>query len=72
MPQPVSIKLTGAAHISSHATVTTLSGNNTQETNSITDPNRIVPVAGNIANAAAAFTHTVPKYAIQVIDIDLK
>jgi alpha-L-arabinofuranosidase len=72
MPQRIAIKLTGAAHIRSQATVTTLRGNTTQETNSITDPNRIVPVAGNIANAAATFTHTVPKYAIQVIDIDLK
>jgi alpha-L-arabinofuranosidase len=68
LPRPVSIKLTGAAHIRSHATVTTLSGNNTHETNSIIDPNRIVPAAGNIANAAANFTQTVPKYAIQVID----
>jgi alpha-L-arabinofuranosidase len=71
MPQPIAIKLAGAAHIRSHATVTTLSGNTTQETNSITDPNRIVPAVDNIANAAATFTQTVPKYAIQVIDIDM-
>ena len=49
LPQRVAIKLSGAAHIRSQATVTTLRGNTTQETNSITDPNRIVPVAGNIA-----------------------
>ena len=71
MPQSIAIKLTGAVHIRSHATVITLSGNTTQETNSLTDPNRIVPAVGNIANAAATFTHIVPKYAIQVIDIDL-
>jgi alpha-N-arabinofuranosidase len=71
MPQSVEIKLTGAIHVHSKATVTTLSGKTTQETNSITEPTRIVPVVSSIANAGATFTHTVPRYSIQVLDIDL-
>jgi alpha-N-arabinofuranosidase len=70
-PQPVKIDLTGATHVHSKATVTTLSGRTTQETNSITDPTRIVPVVTSIGNAAATFTHTVPAFAIQVVDLDL-
>jgi alpha-N-arabinofuranosidase len=70
-PQAVKIDLTGATHVHSKATVTTLSGKTTQETNSIADPTRIVPVVTNIANAAATFTHTVPANAIQVVDLDL-
>lgn len=71
MPLPVEIKLTGAAHVHNKATVTTLSGNTTLETNSISDPLHIVPVVSNVVNAGAGFTHTLPKYSIQVLDIDL-
>jgi alpha-N-arabinofuranosidase len=71
MPQSVEIKLTGATHVHSTATVTTLSGKTTQETNSITAPTRIVPVVSSIANVGATFTHTLARYSIQVLDIDL-
>jgi alpha-N-arabinofuranosidase len=71
MPQPIQIKLNGAAHVAGKATVTTLSGKTTQETNSITDPTRVAPVVSSIANAGAAFTYTLPRYSIQVLDLDL-
>jgi alpha-N-arabinofuranosidase len=71
MPQSVELKLTGAAHIHSKATLTTLSGKTTQETNSITEPTRIVPVVSSILNAGTTFTHTMPRYSIHVLDIDL-
>jgi alpha-N-arabinofuranosidase len=71
MPQPVEIKLAGAAHVRNKATVTTLSGKTTLETNSISDPLRVVPVVSNVVNAGASFTHTLPKYSIQALDIDL-
>jgi alpha-L-arabinofuranosidase len=69
--QSVVIKLTGAAHVHSKATVTTLSSKTTQDTNSITDPTRVVPVVSSIENVGATFTHALPKYSIQVLDIDL-
>jgi alpha-N-arabinofuranosidase len=72
MSQPVEIKLSGAAHVDSRAIVTTLSGKTTQETNSIIEPTRIVPVTSSIQNVSSAFTHSVPKYAIQVLDITLE
>jgi alpha-L-arabinofuranosidase len=71
MSQSVAISLNGATHVYSNANVTTLSGKTTQETNSITEPTRIVPVASSIANIGATFTHTLPKYSIQVLDVDL-
>ncbi len=70
-PQPIDIKINGAPTFTANAAVTTLSGKTTQDTNSITDPTRIVPVVSSIPNAAATFTHTVPTYSIQVLDIDL-
>ncbi len=70
-PQPVSLKLIGAPGVQTKATLTTLSGNTAQETNSITEPRRIVPAVSSISNASASFTHTLPRYSIQVIDIKL-
>jgi alpha-N-arabinofuranosidase len=70
-PQSVKIDLTGAKRVHPRATLTTLSGKSTQATNSITDPKRIVPVVTAIANAAANFTHPVPRYAIQILDLEV-
>lgn len=70
-PQEVKITLDGTAHVHATAKVVTLTGKTTEETNSITDPTRIVPQTSNITNAAKTFTHTVPRYAIQILDLDL-
>lgn len=70
-PQAVNIKLSGAKGVHSKAAVTTLSAPTMEATNSITDPKRIVPVVSSLNNAAATFTHTVPAYAIQILDLDL-
>ena len=69
--QTVEIKLVGATHVESKASVITLSGETTQETNSIAEPSRIVPVTTSITNAASTFNHRMPKYSVQVIEISL-
>ena len=69
-PQSVQIRITGAAHIRSAMTVTTLHGATTKDTNSISDPKRILPVVTHASGAGPTFRHTVPAYAIQVLDID--
>jgi alpha-N-arabinofuranosidase len=66
----VETAITGATP-SATATVYTLSGSTTAETNSITDPKRIVPVKSNI-KTSAKFSHTIPPYAIQVIVMQTK
>ena len=71
VPQSVEIKLSGASNVQHWPTVTTLSGETTQDTNSITEPTRIVPVVTIIENAGTTFLHTVPRYSIQVLDINL-
>jgi alpha-L-arabinofuranosidase len=69
-PQAVEAAITGATP-SSTATVYTLSGHTTAETNSITDPKRIVPVKSTI-KTGPTFTVTVPPYTIQVIVFSTK
>jgi alpha-N-arabinofuranosidase len=71
-PQAIELKLTGVPHVQSKAVLTTLSGKTTQETNSIAEPTRIVPVVTSVANAGVSFAHSLPAYAIQVLDLVLE
>lgn len=72
VPQPVDIKLTGAGSLASSAKVISLSAKTTQDTNSITDPKRIVPVETTFHGVKDSFTYTIPGYAIQVLEVKLK
>jgi alpha-N-arabinofuranosidase len=70
-PQDVEVAITGAGNVSSTATLVTLSGTNTAETNSISDPRRIIPVKSSI-KTGDKFTHTMPAYAVQIVAMDVK
>ncbi len=69
-PQPVQLALPGAQPKSS-AKLIRLSAPDTQTTNSIDDPNRLVPVESYVHNVGANFPLTLPAYSIQVLQIDL-
>ena len=68
--QPVDLQVNGA-RTSGEATVWTLGGNTRAETNSITDPKRIVPVKSTVS-AAATMHHTVPPLSIEVLVLPAK
>lgn len=70
--QPIEINLTGAASVGTIGTLVSLSGANLAETNSISAPRRIVPVKTPLRNTGAKFSHTMPAYAIQVIELPAK
>ena len=70
--QPVEIGLTGAASVEKTATLVSLSANNPAETNTISAPTRIVPVNTPLNNSGAKFSHSVPAYSIQVIELRAK
>jgi alpha-N-arabinofuranosidase len=71
-PQSVQIHLNGIAGVSKDAHVSTLTGSTPEETNTITNPERIVPVASVIHTAGTQFEHTVPGYSIEVIDLSIQ
>ncbi len=71
-PQPVSINLSGGGSIGREATLTTLAGSSTAETNTAANPTRIVPVRTPLKGTGATFSHTIPPYAIQVLEIPAK
>ncbi len=71
-PQPVNMTLKGLGSGTHTAQVETLRANTTWATNSITEPNRIVPVRSKLTVNGEKVEHTLPPYSIQVLEIDLK
>jgi alpha-N-arabinofuranosidase len=69
--QPVELALPGV-HVSASAKMIRLSAPDTQTTNSIDDPDRLVPVESTLPNVSSKFSVTLPAYSIQVLQIDLQ
>src|SRR3954469_787404 len=64
---PVEIATTGAASLASTATALTMSAADSQATNAIDTPERVVPVTSTVTGVKSGFTYTVPKHAIVVL-----
>ena len=71
-PEVLNVELTGAPNMSKTATLVTLRGNTLAETNSIADPQRIIPVKSSLKVAGPVFTHTVPPYSIQMLELSAR
>ncbi len=67
----VEIRLPGARRIGSTAKVETLAAA-PDETNSITDRTRVVPVATKRKGVAPVFTHTLPPHSVTVLRLEAK
>ena len=67
--QPVEIEIAGA-RLDETATLVTLSAHSTQATNSIDHPTEIVPVETTLHGVSSRIHHTLPPYAIQVIQLE--
>jgi alpha-N-arabinofuranosidase len=65
--QPLGITLSGAPNVKRSATLITLSGKSPDATNSITDPEAIVPVTHPIQIKGAQFEHRFAPYSINVL-----
>ncbi len=67
--QPLDLQLLGATEVAKSAKLVSLSAKTTAATNTIVNPTAIVPVEGTISNAAQRFSHSVPAYSIQVLEL---
>jgi alpha-L-arabinofuranosidase len=70
-PQPVEIDLQGAK-LADTGTLISLTAHGTQETNTIDNPKQIVPMETTIRGVGDHLQHTIPGYAIQVLQLDEK
>ena len=72
IPQPVTLKLSGAGKVAAGALVETLAGKDPAETNTISDPKHLVPVKSTLKESGGSFNHMLPPYSIQVIELSFK
>ena len=68
-PQPVRVEVSGLAAVESKGQAITLSASSPDDTNSITEPTKIVPVTTNVDGLGANFTRTFPPYSITVLEM---
>ncbi len=64
------INITGAANIAPEGTLVTLSSSKPDDTNTITEPTKIVPVTSKATGLGNTFTQTFAPYSINVLQID--
>ena len=69
IPQPVEIEFPGAK-LAPIGKLVSLSAHSTQATNSLSKPEEIVPVESVLNGVSSHLKHTLPGYAIQVIQVD--
>ena len=71
-PQPLNIVMSGATNVNRNGKLITLAAKTTAATNTILQPANIVPSVSTINNAASSFSHTVPAYSIQILELQAK
>jgi alpha-N-arabinofuranosidase len=68
-PQPVHVEISGLGAVEPKGQIITLSAKAPDDTNSITEPTKIVPVTMNVDGLGANFTHNFPPYSITVLEM---
>lgn len=71
-PQTVKIDIRGAAKVVSTGQQVVLKADKPEDTNSITEPEKIVPVASKATGFGKSFTRTFPAWSITVLQVETK
>ena len=71
-PQDVKIEVNGVKSISSRGTATVLKAANRNETNTLKDPQHVVPVTERVKGFGTSFTRTFPPCSITVLELQSK
>ncbi|HEV8283135.1 MAG TPA: alpha-L-arabinofuranosidase C-terminal domain-containing protein [Chitinophagaceae bacterium] len=67
--QPIQINLNGSAKISPNATLVVIKSNKPEDTNTISDPEKITPVTSKVKGVAPAFTRTLDPYSVSILQL---
>ncbi|TMI74293.1 MAG: alpha-N-arabinofuranosidase [Bacteroidetes bacterium] len=67
--QSITINLKGAAKVSPNATLIVVKGQKPEDTNSITDPEKIAPVTSTVNGIKPVFTRTLDPYSVNILQI---
>jgi len=71
-PQPVKIQISGAAAVEAEGTAIVLKADRPDDTNSIQEPARIIPVTKKVDGLGTEFTREFPPYSITVLELKAK
>jgi alpha-N-arabinofuranosidase len=69
-PQPVTLNLKGTAKLAADGTLIVLKGDKPEDTNTIDNPEKIVPVTSKLTGISKLFTHTFDPYSVNIIKIN--
>ena len=68
-PQPLRVEFSGLASVDAKGQAVTLSAGSPTDTNSITEPTKIVPVTSSVDGLGTSFTRTFPPYSLTVLQM---
>ncbi|MEO8405803.1 MAG: alpha-L-arabinofuranosidase C-terminal domain-containing protein, partial [Chitinophagaceae bacterium] len=70
--QNLKIDMLGNVKLAATATAITLKADHTEDTNSITEPNKIIPVTSGVKGIKKSFQQSFPAYSITVLQLQIK
>lgn len=70
--QKVKIDLQGAVKVTSQGTVTTIKADNMEDTNTITEPGKIVPYTTTLKGLGKRFEQSFPAYSVTILQLQIK
>jgi alpha-N-arabinofuranosidase len=71
-PQPLRVEFSGLASVDAKGQAITLSAASPTDTNSITEPTKIVPVTAAVDGLGTSFTRSLPPYSLTVLQMKAK
>nr|WP_294947873.1 alpha-L-arabinofuranosidase C-terminal domain-containing protein [uncultured Mucilaginibacter sp.] len=69
-PQQVDIGINGAGKLSPEGTIVVIKGDKPEDTNTISDPKKIVPVTSKVSGISKKFTRVFAPYSVSVLQIN--
>jgi alpha-N-arabinofuranosidase len=70
--QAVNVNINGAAKINAIGGVIEMKADHPEDTNSITEPEKIIPISSKLKGLGKKFTRNFPPYSITVLQIETK
>lgn len=70
--QPVEINLSGVGTVLPNAALVVIKGARPEDTNTISEPEKIVPVASKIKGVAKVFTRTLDPYSVSILQLQTR
>jgi len=71
-PQPVKVEIAGLASVEPKGQTIAMAAASPDDTNSIAEPTKVVPVSTSVDGLGANFTRTFPPYSISVLEMKAK